>query len=147
MDEVPEIEVSWQVTENNINKALQTRLREIIEHWEEDEREFADARDSLLYYFQGQYDFVEGQIRNLQDSVTTDEPISISEVDPSAESFSMAAKFVIGFTSPIWVPLTLIALVIGSPIVGIISIKKKLKIQGELGGTKKADTLSWLKGQ
>ena len=35
----------------------------------------------------------------------------------------MAAKFAIGFTSPIWVPLSLIALVIGSPIVGIISIK------------------------
>ena len=133
MDEVPEIEVSWQVTENNINKALQTRLREIIEHWEEDEREFADARDSLLYYFQGQYDFVEGQIRNLQDSVTTDEPISISEVDPSAESFSMAAKFVIGFTSPIWVPLTLIALVIGSPIVGIISIKNKVEDSRRIG--------------
>ena len=51
LDEVPEIEVSWQVTENNINKALQTRLREIIEHWEEDERVFTDARDSLLHYF------------------------------------------------------------------------------------------------
>ena len=123
LDEVPEIEVSWQITENNINKALQTRLREIIEHWEEDERVFTDARDSLLHYFQEQYDFVEGQIRNLQESVTTDDPISVSEADPSAESFSMAAKFAIGFTSPIWVPLSLIALVIGSPIVGIISIK------------------------
>ena len=51
LDEVPEIEVSWQVTENNINKALQRRLREIIEHWEEDERVFTDARDSLLHYF------------------------------------------------------------------------------------------------
>ena len=123
LDEVPEIEVSWQVTENNINKALQTRLREIIENWEEDERVFTDARDSLLHYFQEQYDFFEGQIRNLQESVTTDDSISVSEADPSAESFSMAAKFAIGFTSPIWVTLSLIALVIGSPIVGIISIK------------------------
>ena len=126
LDEVPEIEVSWQVTENNINKALQTRLKEIIEHWEEDERLFADARDSLLHNFQEQYDFVEGQIRNLQDSVTTDDPISVSEADPS-ENFSMAVKFAIGFTSPVWVPLTLIALVIGSPIVGIISIKNKIE--------------------
>ena len=46
LDEVPEIEVSWQVTENNINKALQTRLREIIEHWEEDERVFEMNRRS-----------------------------------------------------------------------------------------------------
>ena len=127
LDEVPEIEVLWQVTENNINKALQTRLREIIEHWEEDERVFTDARDSLLHYFQEQYDFVEGQIRNLQESVTTDDPISVSEADPSAESFSMAAKFAIDFTSPIWVPLSLIALVIGSPIVGIMSIKNKVE--------------------
>ena len=88
---------------------------------------FTDARDSLLHYFQEQYDFVEGQIRNLQESVTTDDPISVSEADPSAESFSMAAKFAIGFTSPIWVPLTLIALVIGNPIVGIISIKNKVE--------------------
>ena len=46
------IEVSWEVTENSINKALQGRFREIIEQWEEDERVFSDTRDSLLQYFQ-----------------------------------------------------------------------------------------------
>ena len=81
------IEVSWEVTEKSINKALQGRFREIIKQWEEDERVFSDARDFLLQYFQEQYDFVEGQIRNLRGIVTTDDPISVSEADPSAESY------------------------------------------------------------
>ncbi|XP_022805450.1 uncharacterized protein LOC111342617 [Stylophora pistillata] len=127
LDEVPEVEVSWQVTENKIDKALQGRLREIIEHWEEEKQVFTDARDSLLQYFQEQYDFVEGQIQNLQESVTTDDPISVAKADPSAERFSTAAIIAIGVTSPIWVPLTLFALVIGSPVVGIISIKNKVE--------------------
>ena len=44
LDEVPKAERSWEVTKTNITKALNNRLREIIENWEEDNQVFSDAR-------------------------------------------------------------------------------------------------------
>ena len=127
LDEVPKAESSWEVTKNIITKALNNRLREIIEHWEEDNQVFSDARQSLLRHFQQQYNFVEGQLRNLQGAVTDDD-VSVPESMPAADKgFTMAEKVFIGVSSPIWVPLTLVALVIGAPVVGIMSIKSKIE--------------------
>ncbi len=126
LDEVPKAESSWEVTKSNIAKVLESRLREIIENWEEDKQVFSDARESLLQHFQQRYNFVEGQLRNLQGAVTNDDP-DVPETTPSDESLSTAEKVVIGVTSPIWVPLTLVALVIGAPVVGILAIKNKLE--------------------
>ena len=126
LDEVPKAESSWEVTKSNITKALNNRLREIIEHWEEDNQVFSDARQSLLRHFQQRYNFVEGQLRNLQGAVIDDD-IDVPESNPAEEGFTITAKVVIGVTSPIWVPLTLVALVIGAPVVGILSIKSKIE--------------------
>ncbi|KAL9963747.1 hypothetical protein ACROYT_G027281 [Oculina patagonica] len=125
LDEVPKAESSWEVTKSNIAKVLGRRLREIIEHWEEDKHVFSKARESLLQHFQQRYNFVEGQLRNLQVAVTNDD-LDVPESSPHNESLSTAGKVIIGVTSPIWVPLTLVALVIGVPVVGILAIKNKL---------------------
>ena len=126
LDDVPKAETSWEVTKNNITKVLRSRLKDTIEHWEEDNHVFANARESLIQHFQQRYNFLEGELRNLQSAVTSDE--IVPESDPSAEiGFTMAAKVAIGVTSPIWVPLTLAALVIGAPVVGIMAIKNKLE--------------------
>ena len=126
LDEVPEAEGSWKVTYSRITKALENRLRETIEHWEEDKQVFSDARKSLLDHFQQRYNFVEGQLRNLQGAVTNDD-LDVPEHAPLNEGFQLttAGKVVIGVTSPIWIPLTLVALVIGTPVVGILAIKSK----------------------
>ena len=126
LDEVPKAESSWEVTKANITKALNNRLREIIEHWEEDNHVFSDARQSLLRHFQQRYNFVEGQLRNLQGAVIDDD-IDVPESIPADEGFPVTAKVFIGVTSPIWVPLALVALVIGAPVVGILSIKSKIE--------------------
>jgi len=128
LDEVPKAEGSWEVTYSRITKALENRLREIIEHWEEDNQVFSDARKSLLHHFQQRYNFVEGQLRNLQGAVTNDD-LDVPESAPPDEGFKFttAQKVVIGVTSPIWVPLTLAALVIGAPVVGIMAIKSKVE--------------------
>ena len=126
LDEVPKAETSWEVTKSNITKALNNRLREIIEHWEEDNHVFSDARQSLLRHFQQRYNFVEGQLRNLQGAVIDDD-IDVPDSIPADEGFTITAKVFMGVTSPIWVPLTLVALVIGAPVVGILSIKSKLE--------------------
>ena len=128
LDEVPKAEGSWEVTSSRITKALENRLRENIEHWEEDNQVFSDARKSLLHHFQQRYNFVEGQLRNLQGAVANDD-LDVAERAPLDErfKFTTAEKVVIGVTSPIWVPLTLVALVIGSPVVGILAIKSKVE--------------------
>jgi len=126
LDEVPKAESSWEVTKSNISKALSHRLREIIEHWEEDNHVFSDARQSLLRHFQQKYHFVERQLQNLQ-AVVIDDAVDVPESMPADEGFTFAGKVALGVTSPIWVPLTLVALVIGAPVVGILSIKSKIE--------------------
>ena len=126
LDEVPKAESSWEVTKSNITKALNNRLRENIEHWEEENHVFSDARQSLLRHFQQKYHFVERQLQNLQAAVT-DDAVDVPESMPADEGFTLAGKVALGVTSPIWVPLTLVALVIGAPVVGILSIKSKIE--------------------
>jgi len=126
LDEVPKAESSWERNRSNITKALNNRLREIIKHWEEDNQIFSDTRQSLLHYFQQKYNFAEGQLRNLQGAVTDDD-LDVPESIPAEEDFTLADKVALGVTSPIWVPLALVALVIGGPVAGILSIKSKIE--------------------
>ena len=81
---------------------------------------------SLLQHFQKRFRFVEGQLRDLQGAVT-DDGMDVPESIPADEGFTTAEKIVIGVTSPIWVPLTLVALVIGAPVVGVLAIKNKIE--------------------
>ena len=133
-DEVPKAENSWEVTKSNITKALESRLREIIKHWEEDNQVFSAAHESLLQHFQQKFHFFEGQLRSLQGAVTN-EHLDIQESHPPDLGLSRTEKVAIGFTSPIWVPLivvSLVALVIGAPIVGILAIKDKLEDESKI---------------
>ena len=125
LDEVPSSEDSWEVTENQIAKVLSRRLREFIEHWEEDNKVFANTRASLVQHFQTRYNFVEGQLRILQNAITA-EDIVLDDQLPET-NFSLTEKVIIGVTSPIWVPLGLVALVIGVPVYGIMAIRSKLE--------------------
>lgn len=123
LDEVPKAESSWEETNKNIRKALDERMKEIVEHWEEDNKVIANTRESLLQHFEQKYCFVEGQLRNLQGAVTADD-ISLQESHPLDGSFTVALGAV---TSPIWVPLGLVAMVIAAPLVGVMTIKDKLE--------------------
>ena len=140
LDEVPKEESSWEVTKSNISKALESRLQETIEQWEEDNQVFSDTRKSLLQHCQKRFKFVEGQLRDLQGTVIDDDldvpdddldvpedDLDVPESIPADEDFTMAEKVVIGVTSPIWVPLALVGLVIGAPVVGALAIKKKIE--------------------
>ncbi|XP_068705727.1 uncharacterized protein [Montipora foliosa] len=69
LDDAPKAENSWEATENQIRKVLSARFQGIIEQWEEDNQVFSNARKSLLKRFQVHYNFVEEQLRNLQNFV------------------------------------------------------------------------------
>ena len=125
LDEVPNAESSWVVTNSYITKVLQKRLREIIEHWEEDKQVFSDARKSLVQHSQQWYNVVEGQLRNLQCAVTNDD-LDVPEPISPKEGLTTGKKVVIGVTSPIWVPVSVVTLLISIPVVGVVEIINRL---------------------
>ncbi len=126
-DDVPNSDDSWEVTTNCIQKALMKRLQDVIAAWEEQHHVFADARTSLIQYFQERFNFVEGQLRNLKTSVLAEDTSSRASVPLAAEDFSVAERVIIGVTSPIWVPVGLIVLIVSVPVVGAMLIKEKLE--------------------
>ena len=126
-DDVPNTEESWEVTKNYIQKALMKRLQETIETWEERNHVFSEACTSLIQYFQQRFNYVEGQLRNLESSVIADDGAGQSTSSLASEDFSVAKKVIIGVTSPIWVPVGLVILVVSVPIVGAVALKQKLE--------------------
>ena len=124
LDEVPNAEsCCWEVTQSNITKVLQKRLREIIELWEEDKQVFSDARKSLVQHSQQWYNIVEEQLRNLQSAVTNDGQDVPEPISPK-EGLTTGKKVVIGVT--IWVPVSLVTLLISIPVVGVLGIINRL---------------------
>ncbi|XP_022806599.1 U-box domain-containing protein 35-like [Stylophora pistillata] len=127
LDDVPNTEESWEVTKNYIQKALLRRLQERIEEWEEKNHVFSDARSSLIRYFQERFSYVEGQLRTLESSVLAGNAASSVSGPLASEDFSVAEKVLIGVTSPIWVPVGLVVLVVSVPVVGALPVKEKLE--------------------
>ncbi|XP_058949859.2 dual serine/threonine and tyrosine protein kinase-like isoform X1 [Pocillopora verrucosa] len=127
LDDVPNTEESWELTKNYIQKALMRRLQEKIEEWEEKNHIFSDARASLIQYFQERFSYVEGQLRMLEGSVLAGDAVGSGSDPLASDDFSVAEKVIIGVTSPIWVPVGLVVLVVSVPVVGAIAVKEKLE--------------------
>ena len=111
-----------------MEKLLKNRLGEIIEEWEEDNKVFKNTRESLVQHFQQRYNLVEEQLRDLQGAAIDDN--DVPETDPTA--WTTTQKVILGISSPIWFPLGQVALVIGSPIVGMLAIRSKIKEKEKL---------------
>ena len=57
--------------------------------------------------------------------IAEDVPVLANDCLPS-EKFFAASKVVIGVTSPIWVPIGVVAFVLSVPVVGVVAMKEKL---------------------
>ena len=125
LDDAPNTEESWEVTRNFIQKAMMKRLQDVIETWEEKNHVFSDARTSLLQYFQERFNYVEGQLRNLESSVVSKESTSTISAPLASDNFSVGERVIIGVTSPIWVPVGLVVLIVSVPVVGVMAVKEK----------------------
>ena len=128
LDDTPRAMGKWEVTKIYIQEALiiTKRLQEFIAEWEEREQVFPSARGSLIQHFQQRYSYVVEQLENLESFVIAEDvPVLANDCLPS-EKFSMASKVVIGVTSPIWVPIRVVAFVLSVPVVGVVAMKEKL---------------------
>ena len=127
LDDAPKTEERWELTKNHIQKALMNRLQETIEEWEEKNQVFSDARASLIQYFQERFSYVEGQLRMLEGSVLAGDAVGSGSDPLASDDFSVAEKVIIGVTSPIWVPVGLVVLVVSVPVIGAMAVKEKLE--------------------
>ena len=127
VDDVPNMEESWEVTKHYIQKALTKRLEEKMAAWEEENHVFADARTSLNQYIQQRFNFVVGQLQNLETSVLAEDAPCPESGSLTTKTFAVAQRVFIGVTSPIWVPVGLVALIVSAPVVGAMAIKGKLE--------------------
>ena len=127
LDDAPNTEESWEVTRNFIQKAIMKRLQDVIATWEEENRVFSEARSSLIQYFQERFQFVEEQLKDLEQSVVAKDSASLSSDSLVPDTFSMAERVIIGVTSPIWIPVGLVVLIVSLPVVGAITFKETLE--------------------
>ena len=126
LDDTPRAMGKWEVTKIYIQEALTKRLQEFIAEREEREQVFSGARGSLIQHFQQRYSYVVEQLENLESFVIPEDvPVLANDCLPS-EKFSVASKVVIGVTSPIWVPIGVVAFVLSVPVVGVVAMKEKL---------------------
>ena len=132
LDEVPGSEGNWDDTIKEIKNLLSKRLREFIQQWEEDNKVFANTYKSLVQHVQGLFNFFEGQLRNLEIAITADVDSENLEQLLEDDDIPLAGKIFIGFTSPIWIPLSIVVLVITAPLLGFIATKMKLKDRKEV---------------
>ena len=127
LNDVPKTEESWEMTMNSIHRALEKRLLREIQEWEEKNHVFSDARASLIQNFQERFHYVEGQLRTLERSVLAGGAASSASGPLASDGFSIAKKFIIGVTSPIWFPVGLVVLVVSVPVLGAMAVKEKLE--------------------
>ena len=123
LDDVPNTEESWEVTRSCIQKAIMKLLQDVIKTWEEKNQVFSDARSSVNQYFQKRFNYVEGQLRNLESSVVSKESASPISVPVASVNFSVGERVIIGVTSPIWVPVGLVVLIVSVPVFGVMAVK------------------------
>ncbi|PFX33633.1 Serine/threonine-protein kinase ULK2 [Stylophora pistillata] len=125
LDDIPKTESSWEVTEHFIQDAFTKRLQNTIAAWE-DENHILSYTHSCLVRFSNQR-FEEGKsllpLRYLENAVISDDPASKSNICMSSNDFDAAKKVLIGVTSPIWVPVSVVLF----PIFGVVRLKEELK--------------------
>lgn len=65
-DKVPVVEDSWEKTETGMKRALQSRLNEVVESWEEKNNVLGSARKCLIESFEKHYLDVTSQLRDVE---------------------------------------------------------------------------------
>ncbi len=95
LDDVPVSDDSWELmTTNCIQTTLMKRLKEVIKAWEKRNHVFANARTTLIQLFQERFNFVEGQLRNLESSVLAEDDVSHGSAPQGTGKSSRAEQFI-----------------------------------------------------
>lgn len=125
-EKAPEEKSSWQETEEGIKMALFSRLKEVIQKWEEETNVFRSARASLIESFEKHYLDVTDQLRNVERAITEDNATLASpdkKIFSSSQSTAVFTRVTgaltflgVGIASFALNPAFLLALPIASPV-------------------------------
>jgi len=144
-DDLPDVEGSWEVTESAIVKLIQNRLQTLIEEWEGETQNFAEARKSVVNFFLRKYNYLENELRDVEVDVskigatpeTTTRNESIEEQflnNISNFSMPLESKIALGIMMPFLIPAPLLGVALAVPVtllvlpvVGIKSIADKVQ--------------------
>ena len=130
-DDAPKKYETWATTENDVMRVVKARFGEEMERWEEDNHVFSDSRRTLIQSFSARLSTVQVQIQNVENCITSDS--AIEQESPQEDiSLTTAQKIIIGVSSPFWIPLGLIALVIAIPVFGVKSVKNVIEEKSKL---------------
>lgn len=133
-------EGTWPSLEKSIGRCIEDRARQFIEDWEEREEAFASARNSLVEHFGEKFKSFEKKLMHLEESVVTSQYDAKEQSDPDTFSkhfipnvpLTIRSKLILGATLPIWLPFSLVAVIVGTPLLGLAAVAQKMQEKGKL---------------
>ena len=127
-DDLPGGEDSWPVIANCLEKLMRNRLEEVIKEWEEEKEKFSEARSSMVSYFLRKYNYLEGELRELEIEVMQD-PIEGEEGgsirNRSWTPGEMVGAVVLTPLVAVSVVMSIPSMVLFLPLLGLAAITEK----------------------
>ena len=129
LDDIPRTGGSWKETEQLIQDQFMKRLQDTIDAWEEKNQILSNTYNSLVQWSHQQLDESKSLLpyQYLENFVNADGATSRSNTCVSSNRFDTAKKVMIGLTIPIWAPVGLTILFGSIPVLGVTTIKEKVR--------------------
>ena len=129
LDDIPRTGESWKETEQLIQDQFMKRLQDTIDAWEEKNQILSNTYNSLVQWSHQQLDESKSLLpyQYLENFVNADGATSRSNTCVSSNRFDTAKKVMIGLTIPIWAPVGLTILFGSIPVLGVTTIKEKVR--------------------
>lgn len=96
-ENVPQEEVTWSLTEENIQRALSNRFKETLQHWLEDYMLLAGALEILQQVLQKYFPHGEDQLRDLSDALEEGSIPSYHEENHGFGGFAALTAYAAGY--------------------------------------------------
>ena len=113
---------------------IMKRIKVEVNDWDLTNKVFQKIHDTMVDTFKRHFHYITLELKNIETNFTSDEtmPIIIDKrIEDSDElqdpDFTRNEKLLIGFTAPIWVPVSIVVGLVALPVVGIKALRKKRK--------------------
>ncbi|XP_013411825.1 uncharacterized protein LOC106174710 [Lingula anatina] len=109
------------------------RIRELLEEWNTNTEFFTNAQKELIGKFHIEFNIMENQVALLEGQLTSNNMLVVEDANPTGlrdvedtSTFTTTEKVIIGVTSPIWIPIGLVAALFVVPVALGVALKDRL---------------------
>ena len=113
---------------------IQKRIKTEINDWDLNNKAFQKIHDIMVATFKLHFKSIESELKSIETNFTSEETMQsiINELKTDTEVadvdlLTLNEKLVIGFTAPIWVPISIVVGIFALPVAGIMALHKKRK--------------------